>query len=104
MKTSAEKSSTMTSTTATQAANQPFFAKAGGGDFFAPAAQSPKPAVQMKMAVNKPGDKLEQDADKVADKVMRMPAPASPPKEEKLQRQADEKFQKKEEEKIQKAA
>jgi hypothetical protein len=104
MKTSAEKSSTTTSTTATQAANQPFFARAGGGDFFAPAAQSPKPAVQMKMAVNKPGDKLEQDADKMADKVMQMPAPASPPKEEKLQRQADEKLQKKEEEKIQKAA
>lgn len=100
MKTSAEKSSTTTSTTATQAAHQPFFAKAGGGDFFAPAI----PAVQMKMTVNKPGDKFEQEADKMADKVMRMPAPAAPPKEEKLQRKTDDKLQKKTEEKLQRSA
>lgn len=98
MKTSAEKSSTTTSTTATHSSSQPFFAKAGGGDFFAP-------AVQMKMAVSKPGDKHEQEADRMADKVMRMPSPVSPSpaKEEKLQRAPDEKLQKKEEEKIQKA-
>jgi len=106
MKTSAEKTSTTTSTTATQAASQPFFAKAGGGGFFAPAAEIAIPAVQMKMAVNKPGDKFEQEADKMADKVMREPAPtpASPLKEEKIQRQPDDKLQKKEEDKIQKAA
>ena len=99
MKTSAEKSSTTTSTPAAKAASRPFFAKAGGGDFFAP-------AVQMKMAVSKPGDKLEQEADRMADKVMRMPSPESPSpaKEEKLQRAPDEKLQKKEEDKIQKAA
>ena len=67
-----------------QSANQPFFTKKGGGDFFAP-------AVQMKMAVSKPGDKLEQEADRMADKVMRMPLPG---KEEKLQRAPDEKLQK----------
>jgi len=96
MKTSAEKSSGTVSKTATQTANQPFFAKAGGGNFFAP-------AIQMKMAVNKPGDKFEQEADRMADKVMRMPAPISG-KDEKLQRAPEEKLQKKEEDKIQKAA
>lgn len=59
------------------------------------------PAVQMKMAVSKPGDKHEQEADRMADKVMRMPSPG---KEEKLQRSPDEKLQKKGEEKLQKAA
>jgi hypothetical protein len=95
MKASAEKSSSTTSKTTAQLTSQPFFAKAGGGDFFAP-------AIQMKMEVNRPGDKFEQEADKMADKVMRMPAP--PPKEEKLQRQPEEKLQKKEEDKIQKAS
>jgi Domain of unknown function (DUF4157) len=99
MKTSTEKSSITTSMPPTKAASRPFFIKAGGGDFFAP-------AVQMKMAVSKPGDKLEQEADRMADKVMRMPSPVSPTpgKEEKLQRTPDEKLQKREEEKIQKAA
>jgi hypothetical protein len=99
MKTSAEKSSTTTPAAAMQAAKQPFFNKKGGGDFFAP-------AVQMKMAVSKPGDKLEQEADRMADKVMRMPSllSPSPGKEEKLQRAPEEKLQKKEDDKIQKAA
>jgi hypothetical protein len=113
MKTSAEKSSSTTSKTATQGVGRPFFAKAGGGDFFAPAASTAFPSIQMKMKVNQPGDKLEQEADRMADKVMRMPTPASPATEEKLQRQADdrlqkaavpeEKIQKKGEEKLQKA-
>ena len=105
MKASAEKSSSTTSTNATHTASQPFFAKAGGGNFFAPAATT-APAVQFKMAVNKPGDKFEQEADKMADKVMRMPTPVSPVKEEKLQKAAmpEEKVQKKEEDKLQKAA
>ena len=105
MKSSSEKSSRTASKTTTQTANQPFFAKAGGGDFFTPASPSFAASVQTKMTVNKPGDKFEQEADKMADKVMRMPAPApAPGKEEKLQRQPEEKLQKKEEEKIQKAA
>ncbi len=98
MKTSAESTSKTTSTTATQTHGEPFFAKAGGGDFFAP-------AIQAKLTVNKPGDKFEQEADQMADKVMRMPAPAttSPAKEDKVQRLPDDKLQKKEDEKIQKA-
>ncbi|MEY3760012.1 MAG: hypothetical protein RIR39_1503, partial [Pseudomonadota bacterium] len=97
MKTSAEKSSSTPSKTATQSA-QPFFAKAGNGSFFAP-------AIQMKMAVSKPGDKFEQEADKMADKVMRMPTPTPiTGKEEKLQRQPEDKLKRKEQDKIQKAA
>lgn len=92
MKTSSEKSSTTTSTTATQTASQPFFAKAGGGGFFEPATARTAPVVQMKMTVNKPGDKFEQEADRMAYQIMRMPAP----QQEKLQRQPEEKLQKKE--------
>lgn len=103
MKTSSEKSSSTSSRSAQQASYQPFFAKAGGDGFFS--SSSSAPPIQMKMAVGKPGDKLEQEADKMADKVMRMPSPPSTQKEEKLQRQPDEKLQKKEKEegKIQKA-
>ena len=104
MRTTAEKSSHTSSTSEHQKSAQPFFAKAGGGDFFAPVNHS-SPSVQTKLTVNKPGDKFEQEADKMADKVMRMPAPATPAKEEKIQRAVlpEEKVQKKEEEKIQKA-
>ncbi len=106
MKTSAEKSSSAAKSTTAS----PFFAKAGGGDFFAP-------AIQTKLKVGQPGDKLEQEADRTADRVMRMPAPMLPMKEERtgtisrkemddkpIQRMAkpDEKLQRKEEEKIQK--
>lgn len=98
MKTSTEKSSTTSSKTVTKTASQPFFAKAGGGDFFTP-------AIQMKMAVNKPGDKFEQEADNMANKIMRMPTPTPiTGKEEKLQRQPEDKLRKKEDDKIQKAA
>ena len=101
MKTSAEKSSTTTTPSIIhRKSSAPFFSKAGGGSFF-------PPAIQMKMAVSQPGDKHEQEADRMADKVMRMPSPGSPSagKEEKLQRQPDEKIRKKEEEKekVQKA-
>ncbi|MDR4505842.1 MAG: DUF4157 domain-containing protein [Candidatus Scalindua sp.] len=105
MKTSAEKSSTTTSATTTHAAGRPFFPKTGEGGFFTPQRSTVAPFVQMKMAVNKPGDKLEQEADKMAGKVMRMPSPALG--EKKLPGQTDEKLQKKEkekEEKIQRAA
>lgn len=95
MRTSARKSTTTTPAAVIQAARQPFVARSGEGGFFVP-------AVQMKMTVNKPGDKFEQEADKMADKVMRMPAPSAA-KDEKLQRAPEEKLQKKEEEKIQKA-
>lgn len=96
MKTSAEKASSTSSKSTTHSSQQPFFRKAGGGDFFAP-------SVQMKMTVNKPGDKFEQEADTMADKVMRMPAPAAG-KDDRLQRAPEERLQKAEkpEEKIQK--
>lgn len=100
MKASAEKSSSTVSRTT---ASRPFFAKAGGGDFFAPVNRAAVPAVQAKMTVGKTGDKFEREADKMADKVMRMPSPASSAKEEKIQRKTDEKLQKKENEKLQKA-
>lgn len=103
MKATAKKSSTTTSPTAKRATNQPFFAKAGGGNFFAPVNGGTSSVIQMKMTVNKPGDKFEQEADRMADKVMRMPAPASPLKEEKLQRQPKDKLQKKDDDKLQKA-
>jgi len=76
MKAGAEKTATTTSPAATQEANSPFFPKAGDGGFFAPAASAA--AVQMKMVVNPPGDRLEREADSMAAQVMRMPAPASP--------------------------
>jgi hypothetical protein len=88
LKSSAEKTSmSTTSTTAPQTPEKPFFEKAGG-------------AVQAKMTVNKPGDKFEQEADKMADKVMRMPAPG---KEEKIQRAQEEKVQKKADDRIMKS-
>ena len=92
MKAAAEKSPTTTSTPATRTSSQPFFAKAGGGNFFEPATATGTPPVQLKLTVNKPGDKFEQEADRMADKVMRMPAPTAP--EEKLQRAPDDKLQK----------
>lgn len=106
MKSTAEKSSSTASRTATQAASRPFFAKAGVGGFFEPVAGGAMPTLQMKMRVNQPGDKFEQEADKMAEKVMRMPVPASPLQEVRLQRQADDRLQKKEkeEDRIQKAA
>jgi hypothetical protein len=100
MRTSAEKSSTTTSPTITQAARQPFVARAGRSNFFAPA----RPGVQTKMTVNKPGDKFEQEADKTADKVMRMSAPSAVAEGEKLKREPEEKPWKREEEKILRAA
>ena len=99
MKASSEKTSVTTTPSAAQAEHKPFFAKAGGGDFFSSSTRTP-PFVQMKLTVNKVGDKYEQEADKMADKVMRMPAPSET---RKIQRQPEEKIQKKEDDKIQKA-
>ncbi|NJO15952.1 MAG: DUF4157 domain-containing protein [Thioploca sp.] len=97
MKALASKTSKTASRTATQVVNQPFFAKIGSSGFFAP-------AIQAKMTVNKPGDKFEQEADKMANKVMRMPTPPAPTKEERLQKaEPEEKLQKTEDDKLQKA-
>jgi len=97
MKASSDKSTSTASTTHT-ASSQPFFGKAGGSVFFEPVPTSTLPFVQAKMTVNKPGDKFEQEADRMAERVMRMPQP-----EEKIQKKEDDKIQKKEEEKIQRA-
>lgn len=102
MKGHADKSSTTSTSTVSQVA-QPFVARKGTGSFFAPARGPVAPGPQTKMTVNAPGDKFEQEADKTADTVMRMPALATPAKEERLQRQVDERVQKKEEDKLQRA-
>ena len=56
-----------------------------------------RPVIQTKLTVNKPGDEYEQEADRVADQVMRMTAPvsiqrkcSSRAEEEKLQRKCAE--------------
>jgi hypothetical protein len=73
MKSTADKTSTTVSASALQAANQPFFTKAGEGGFFVAVSQSAAPAVQAKMRVGRPDDRFEQEADRMADKVMRSP-------------------------------
>ncbi len=94
MKTSAEKS-TSTATHSQHAANAPFFAKTSESGFFAP-------AIQTKLTVNKPGDKFEQEADRMADKVTGMQAPVI--KEEKSDRpRAGIQKKEKEQDKIQRA-
>ncbi|HWR01830.1 MAG TPA: DUF4157 domain-containing protein [Chlorobaculum sp.] len=89
MKSTADKSSSKSSGTATRASNTPFIAPAARSGFIAP-------SLQMKLEVSKPGDRLEQEADSMAGKVMRMAAPpmASPAGTERLQRQSDEKVRK----------
>jgi hypothetical protein len=88
MKTSAKKSTTTTSAQIVQTANRSFFARAGTGTFFTPVSLLAPPTVQLKMAVNKPGDKFEQEADSMSDKVMRMPTPVSPTQDGESHRQA----------------
>ncbi|MRR34419.1 DUF4157 domain-containing protein, partial [bacterium] len=66
MKTSAEKSSTTTSTSAVQAARHPFFT----------------PSLQAKLTVGKRDDLLEREADAAADRVLNRPA-ALPVRQEK---------------------
>jgi hypothetical protein len=100
MRSSAEKAST-TSATVSQTARQPFVARAGAGGFF-PRTGGAAPAVQAKMTVNTPGDHFEQEADRTADRVMRMPAP--PASAEKVQRQATDQVQRRREEQIFRAA
>lgn len=88
MKTTADKTTRHSSSTASKSV----FRKPGESSFFAP-------AVQTKMKVSQPGEKHEQEADAMADKVMRMPEPKQDaplqrqemPKEEKIQKQEEEK-------------
>ncbi len=103
MKATAERSTT-TASSASHAQAEPFFAKAGGGGFFAPSTLISPSAVQTKLTVNKPGDRFEQEADRMSEKVMRMPSPAPPEKEQQVQRQPEDKLQKKETEEINRQA
>jgi hypothetical protein len=97
MKTTAEKSSA-TTVSATHTAGSPFFAKAGGGDFFAPVSRGAPSSVQTKLTVNKPGDQHEIEADKMAEKVMRMPYDKKKDTGGKTSLLPEEKLQKKENE------
>lgn len=95
VKATAERTSTSSSGSRAQAVRQPFLKPAGGGGFF--------PPVQTKLTVNKPGDKFEQEADKTADRVMRMATPTAAGAD-KLQRQPEDKVHRREEERILRAA
>lgn len=90
VKATAEKSSTP-SVARAEAVRQHFVSRAGDGDFF--------PRVQARMTLGKLGDKFEQEAERTADNVMRMPAPQAAG-EGMLQRQPDDKVQRRREEQI----
>jgi hypothetical protein len=53
----------------------------GANTLTAPA-QTPSPSIQAKLTIGQPGDKYEQEADSVADRVMAMSAPAQVQREE----------------------
>ena len=91
MKATAQKSTHATPASLQAKPVRPFFAKAGGGDYFAPAPIS----VQTKLAVNKPGDKYEVEADHMAAKVMRMSGSGRQKREKELESQPEKKLQKK---------
>ena len=61
---------------AARAPAEAFFGKARGGGFFAPARPAVAPGlVQAKLTVSKPGDSLEVEADRTAERVMRSASP-----------------------------
>jgi hypothetical protein len=83
MRTAANKTTKSRSTSVTRAGSS--VAPARAPAFFSPVMHrsASAPAVQLKLAVSKPADPLEKEADRTADKVMRLPAesvqpPASP--------------------------
>ncbi|MGB4850375.1 MAG: DUF4157 domain-containing protein [Saprospiraceae bacterium] len=105
MKSSSEKSTVTSSTTSTPAvADRPFFEKADGGNFFGPVNKTSTPSVQMKLTVNQPGDKFEQEADQMANRVLQEPTPLVK-NDKMLPASSGSKIQKKalNEEKVQKA-
>ncbi|WP_449258804.1 eCIS core domain-containing protein [Chlorobium limicola] len=102
MKTDAKKSSSTTQPALNKSSSAPFFSKTGEGTFFS----SASPSIQARMRVGKPGDKLEQEADRMAGKIMRMSEPAATQtmgKDEKIRRRSDDRLRKKENDKLQKA-
>jgi hypothetical protein len=97
MKATAEKSTHVTPASLQVKPARPFFPKAGGGDYFAPAHLP----VQTKLAVSKPGDKYEAEADHMAGKVMRMSGSGKQKRENELESQPEKKLQRKESASIQ---
>ena len=95
MFTSSEKTNRHSVTVQRKAGDTAFFRKAGDEGFFG--AKEPSsfftPTIQPKLSVSTPDDPQEKEADAVADKVMRMPEPATAPEqkeEEKLQRSKEQ--------------
>lgn len=72
--------------------SKPFFSKKGESSFFGQTkeAEQPfflsrqQPVIQTKLTINEPGDKYEQEADAMSDRVMRMSVPVSEGGEESL--------------------
>jgi hypothetical protein len=94
MKCSQEKSSVTASSTATlQRKTSPFFAKVANGGFFSPATGHSSPFIQAKMTVNKPGDKLEKEADTMAEDAMKGKVQRATLPEEKVQINDEKKIQ-----------
>ena len=70
MRTSAAKSPKSHSTSVTRTSG--FFKKSRSAGFFGPLMRSAQPEVQAKLKVSKPADPMEVEADRTADRVMRM--------------------------------
>ncbi|MFK0089588.1 DUF4157 domain-containing protein [Pseudomonas sp. NPDC090755] len=74
MKASAEKTASTTTSASTHETSHHASGKASEGSFFSPVRQTG--AVQFKLSVSQAGDSFEQEADRMADKVMGAPAPS----------------------------
>ena len=70
MKAISKKRANLAMSSATQAMQEPFFGKQGGEGFFTRTKQSNAPLIQAKLAINQPGDEYEQEADRMADRVV----------------------------------
>lgn len=71
-------SKTQQNTSSNSHSSKPFFTKEGEGSFFSQSKESEKPffssyPIQAKLSVGQPNDKYEQEADRVAEQVVRMP-------------------------------
>lgn len=75
--TSADKTAKSSTTTAAHQHSETFFSKVGSGGFFAPIMRATRPhsSGSAPLHVSKPGDALENEAERTADQVMRTPAP-----------------------------
>ena len=83
MNTAAEHS-TSTTSKADARSSQPFFSKRGEGGFFSNTTEKEAPffnksTIQPKLTIGQPNDQYEQEADQMAEKVMRMSLQSNPP-------------------------